>query len=96
MSVLFDQAARRGFVGAAERKHLRDVLPVGLDALRQPRLLCRIADRRRQFLLEPRRLREVLAHPIEGGLPAGQRIGLGAIQHVAHQQGERCQIVLDP
>ena len=91
-----DQAARRGFVGSAEREHPGDVAPVGVDTLDQARLLCRIAGRRRELLLEPGRFREVLAHPIEGRLPARQWIGLGAIDHVAHQRRERRQVVLNP
>jgi hypothetical protein len=83
-----DGAGGGRLVAAAQREHLGDVAPVGLHALREPRLLRRLTHRRGQLLLEPGRFRQILTHPLERRLPSREWIRLGAVDHVAHQHRE--------
>ena len=87
--------ARLRFVRPAHLEHAAERLPVGGQAVHEPLLLRRFANRRRQRLLEPRRFVEILPDALEGGLPAVERIRFGAFHHVAHQHGQRGEGVLD-
>jgi hypothetical protein len=58
-------------------------------------LLRRLSRRRREPPLERRGLEEIAADPVHRRLPAVERVGLDPLRHIAHQPGQRRQIVLN-
>jgi hypothetical protein len=87
---------RPELVRPCEGEHAGDVGPEGVDRLEQHRLLRFGAGRGRKRPLGGSGFGEVPADPIECRLVASQRIGLDGVRHVAHQDGQRRQIVLNP
>ena len=72
-----------------------DGLPEPSVRFVEPSLLGREAAGRRQLALPRQRLLEIDAEAREGVGPRGERIGLGAVEHVAQRAGDARQVLLD-
>ncbi len=70
-------------------------IPELRDRILQILFLLGSAIHRRNLLLAAQRVVQIRAHALELRRPRRQRVGLIVIQHVAHRQRQRVQIVLD-
>lgn len=90
-----DLRAGFGFLsGGGERENPIEGVPKLVDRKREISPLTR--GRGGECLFARERVIQISADPLELRLPRRERIRLGLLEHVAHDEGERVEIVLDP